>query len=133
MSNLLPEKMSKAAAYSAVLFGIVTMIAGARVLLGADPGYAAYLPLLWFNTIMGAAYVVVGILALKSPKLGAHGAALVCALNLSVLGAVLYNYTPNGFIAETSVLAMTFRTLVWLVLSSIFMAVYRRNKKRHAA
>ncbi|MBE0547368.1 MAG: hypothetical protein IH627_06900 [Rubrivivax sp.] len=125
--------MFKAAAYSAVLFGIVTMIAGARVLLGADPGYVVYLPLLWSNTIMGAAYVLVGILALKSLGFGVHGAALICALNLSVLGAVLYKYTPNGFIAETSVVAMTFRTLVWLALFLIFAAVFRRNKKRNAA
>lgn len=129
LSNRFFEKIFKSAAYSAVLFGIVTMVAGARVLLGADPGYVVYWPLLWFNTIMGAAYALVGILALKSIELGVYGAALISVFNLSVLGAVLYQYTPNGFIADTSVVAMTFRTLVWLALLSIFATVFRRNKK----
>lgn len=133
MFKLPREHLSKAAAYSAVLFGIVTMVAGARVLLGGDPGYVVYLPLLYFNTLMGTAYVFVGILALKKLRLGVQGAAIVCALNLTVLGVVLYMRTQNESIAETSVVAMTFRALVWLALFFIFATDYRRNSKRNAA
>jgi len=92
------------------------MIAGARVLLGSDPGYVVYLPLLRFNTIMGFAYVAVGVIAWRSVRLGVHGSGAICVLNLVALGAISYLYTPNGSIAGTSVVAMTFRTVAWLVL-----------------
>lgn len=92
------------------------MIAGVRILLGSDPGNVVYMPLLRFNAIMGAAYVAVGVIAWRSPRLGLYGAAAVCVLNLVALGLVGYLYTPNGSIATTSVQAMTFRTVVWLAL-----------------
>jgi len=110
------RKLVATVAIAAVLFGFVTMISGARVLLGSDPGYVVYLPLLRFNTVMGVAYVAAGLLAWRSPRLGVYGASAVCVLNLAALGAVGYLYTPNGSIATASVQAMTFRTLVWIVL-----------------
>ena len=42
------------------MFGLV---AGGRVLLGGDPGYVVYLPLLVFNTAMGVAYLFTGVRA----------------------------------------------------------------------
>lgn len=103
--------LAKAASFSAILFGIATIVAGSRVLLGANPGYSVYLPLLYFNTIMGAAYVLVGVISLKRQRAGIQGAAIICALNIGVLGTLLYLYETNGSIAETSVQAMMFRTL----------------------
>ena len=47
---------------AAVLFGVVTLIAGTRVLAGADPGYRVFLPLLLYNIAMGVAYVAAGML-----------------------------------------------------------------------
>lgn len=109
-------KTALAVAVAAVLFGIVTVLAGARALFGPGPGYTVYLPLLWFNTVMGIAYVAVGILAWRHLKLAVYGAAAICVLNLFALGAINFLYTPNGAIARESLQAMTFRTVVWLVL-----------------
>ena len=103
-------------AVAAVLFGVVTAIAGARALFGEGPGYVVYLPLLRFNTIMGIAYVAVGVIAWRNLKLAVYGAAAICVLNLFALGLINYFYTPNGPIAGESLQAMTFRTIVWLVL-----------------
>jgi hypothetical protein len=105
-----------AVATAAVLFGVVTAIAGARALFGAGPGYVVYLPLLGFNTIMGIAYVAVGLIAWRNLKLAVCGAAAICVLSLFALGLINYLYTPNGSIARESLQAMTFRTIVWLVL-----------------
>ncbi len=116
MTILQGRKVVAAVAIAAVLFGVVTMIAGARVLLGADPGYVVYLPLLRFNSIMGVVYVAVGVIAWRNLRLGVYGAAAICVLNLAALGAVSYLYTSNGPIASTSVQAMTLRTIVWLAL-----------------
>ena len=47
----------------AIVFGLFTVFAGSRVLLEiSDPGYALFLPLLIFNTVMGFIYITAGIL-----------------------------------------------------------------------
>jgi hypothetical protein len=120
------KKVVAAVAIVAVLFGVATMIAGARVLLGSDPGYVVYLPLLRFNTIMGVVYVAVGVIAWRSLWLGVYGSAAICVLNLVALGIISYLYTPNGSIATTSVQAMTFRTVVWLILFFVLAWSSRR-------
>lgn len=100
----------------AVVFGLVTLAAGTRVLLGADPGYVVFRPLLLFNTAMGAAYVAVGLLAWRGNRLGLHGAAAVALSNLAVLGVIAYLYTPGGSIASESLRAMGLRAAVWVAL-----------------
>lgn len=118
MRNLQGRKTVAAAVLVAVLFGIVTMITGTRVLLGADPGYTPYLPLLVFNTVMGAVYVIVGVMAWRNLRLGVRGAGIIFAFNLAALAVIgtLYTPGPEGLIAVTSPQAMTLRTVVWLVL-----------------
>jgi len=127
------KRLVLAVAIAAVLFGVVTTIAGVRALLGADPGYIVYLPLLRFNTIMGIAYVAVGIIAWRSLKLGVYGAAAICVLNLSALGFIRYLYTPNGPIASESLQAMTFRTVVWFVLFLVLAWARRWGTARNDA
>ena len=53
------------AATIAVLFGIATLFAGGRVLLGSDPGYEVFRPLLIYNTSMGVAYLAAGAALLQ--------------------------------------------------------------------
>ena len=127
MLHLHSRKVVAAVAIAAVLFGLVSMIAGARVLLGSDPGYVVYLPLLRFNTIMGVVYVAVGVLAWRHLKPGVYGAAAICVLNLLALAAISSLYTPNGPIASTSVQAMTLRTVVWVVLFLVLAWASRQS------
>ncbi len=100
----------------AVLFGFATIIAGARVLTGADPGYVVLRPLLIYNTAMGVAYVAAGVLAWRSTDQGSHAAAAIFVLNLCVLGAIGYLYATGDAVAIDSLRAMILRTAVWLVL-----------------
>jgi hypothetical protein len=127
------RKVVAAVAIAAVLFGVVTVIAGARVLLGADPGYVVYLPLLRFNSIMGVVYIAVGVIAWRNLRFGVYGAAAILVLNLAALGAISYLYTPNGFIAGTSVQAMTLRTIVWLAFLIILAWANQRIKRNTCA
>ena len=103
-------------AAAAVLFGIATIAAGTRVVLGADPGYSVYGPLLAYNTGMGAAYVAAGLAAWSAARRGARAAAAIFVLNGLVLGAVVLLYVTQGSVALESVRAMTLRTVVWLGL-----------------
>ncbi|MEJ1395471.1 MAG: hypothetical protein RPU64_14965 [Candidatus Sedimenticola sp. (ex Thyasira tokunagai)] len=54
----------------AVLFGLLTMFAGTRVLLGSNPGYIVFRPLLIYNAAMGIVYVAAGIIAWRNIKQG---------------------------------------------------------------
>ena len=118
------------AAVVAVVFGVVTIGTGTRVLLGSDPGYVVYRPLLVFNTTMGIFYVIVGLVAWRKSRLGVYGAAGIAALNLIALCVIAYLYTPEGSIAGTSLQAMAFRTVVWIVLVIAFARALGTNAGR---
>ena len=95
-------------------FGLVTNVAGTRVMAGADPGYVVFRSLLVFNTIMGFVYIFTAIRIWRDGRRGrvwAHGVALV---NLAVLLTIALLYSAGSAIAVDSLVAMTVRTLVWV-------------------
>lgn len=100
----------------AALFGLATIIAGARVLAGSDPGYIVFRPLLLYNTAMGFAYVAAGVIAWRNLDRGKYAAAAIFVLNLLVLGTIGYLYATASAVAVESLRAMILRTVVWLVL-----------------
>jgi hypothetical protein len=116
----------------AALFGIATLFAGVRVLLGADPGYIVFRPLLIYNTAMGIAYVAAGVLAWRNVERGKRAAAAIFGLNCLVLGAVSYLYATGGAVAIESIRAMVLRTVVWLVLFVGLVWLTRRSKRVEA-
>lgn len=111
----------------AIVFGVMTIVAGARVLGGADPGYMVFRPLLIYNTAMGIAYLAAGVVAWRNVVLGKRAAAAIFLLNLLVLGTIAYLYTAGSAIAVESLGAMTFRTVVWLLLFLGLAWAGRRN------
>ena len=104
----------------AVLFGAATLFAGTRVLLGADPGYAVFRPLVVFNTAMGAAYVLAGVAVWRRLRLGTALAGAIVLLNLLALAGLFALDRGGTGIAVQSLAAMAFRTAVWLLL---FLAI----------
>jgi len=117
-------------ALAAVLFGLVTIIAGTRVLAGSDPGYIVFRPLLIYNTAMGMAYVAAGIIAWCSLDRGKYAAAAVFVLNFIALGAICYLYAAGSAIAVESLRAMILRTGVWLAL---FIGLAWMSRRSHLA
>jgi len=114
-------------AITAIVFGIATVFAGTRVLLGSNPGYTVFGPLLVYNTAMGLVYVIAGFMGLRGSRQGMHAAGLVFGLNLLVLGFSAYLYMTGQAIALESVRAMTFRTVVWLILLAGFAWVRKKE------
>ncbi len=108
--------MQLLAAAIAVLFGVATLFAGGRVLLGSDPGYVVFRPLLIYNTIMGVAYLAAGITIWRSISVGKYAAGAIFLLNILVLLGIIVVYQSGGAVAVDSLGAMTLRTVVWLVL-----------------
>ena len=80
----------------ASLFGVVTVIAGTRVLAGSDPGYIVFWPLLLYNTVMGIGYVVAGLVVWRNIERGKHAAAAIFVLNRLVLGIIGCLYAAGG-------------------------------------
>ena len=116
-------------AFVATAFGLATVVAGGRVLAGADPGYVVFRPLLIFNTAMGVAYLAAGIITWRSLDKGKFVAGTIFVLNLLALGIIGYLYAGGSAVAIDSLRAMTFRTLVWLVL---FVGLALLGRKSHA-
>ena len=108
--------MQLLAAAIACLFGLATLFAGSRVLLGSDPGYMVFRPLLIYNTIMGVAYLAAGITIWRSLILGRYAAGAIALLNILALLGIILIYRSGGTVAVDSLGAMTIRTVVWLVL-----------------
>ena len=115
-------------AFIAALFGLATIFAGTRVLVGADPGYIVFRPLLIYNTTMGIVYVAAGIIAWRRLDQGKYAAATIFVLNFVVLGVIYYLYTEGIAIAVDSLRAMILRTVVWLALFVGLAWISGRNK-----
>lgn len=120
------------AAVVAVLFGVATLIAGGRVLRGADPGYVVFRPLLIYNVIMGVAYVAAGIMIWRTVTWGRNLAGVIVGLNFLVLVEIILLYQRGGAVAVDSLRAMTFRTVVWLVLFLVASWVARTSHTTHS-
>lgn len=114
--SIIPLILQRIMAAVAVVFGIVTIIAGSRVLTGTDPGYTVFQPLLVYNTLMGVAYIAGGLMIWRNLRRGKYVAASIFTLNLIVLGGIAYLYFVSDGVAVDSLRAMTLRTVVWLVL-----------------
>ena len=114
--SIIPLILQRIMATVAVVFGIVTIIAGSRVLTGTDPGYTVFQPLLVYNTLMGVAYIAGGLMIWRNLRRGKYVAASIFTLNLIVLGGIAYLYFVSDGVAVDSLRAMTLRTVVWLVL-----------------
>lgn len=115
------------AAVVAALFGLATVMAGGRVLMGyAEPGYVVYQPLLIYNTAMGIAYVAASAAIWYNLHWGKYAAFAIFVLNLVVLGGVVFLYTNGGAIAVDSLRAMALRTSVWLGLFLVLAWKSRR-------
>lgn len=101
----------------AAVFGLITIWVGGTTLLGlSDPGYVIFLPLLIFNTVMGFAYIAAGYLIWRKLQIGIKAAKFVFLINLSVLILIVIAYLLEVSIAMESLTAMSFRSVVWLLL-----------------
>jgi len=119
--------IQKTASVIAVIFGVQTLVLSSRILyLGSDPGYVVFMPLLIFNHIMGVCYLIAGYLIWRNSQKGEVTALSVFLINLIVLLTIFVVYLKGSGVATDSLGAMTFRTVVWLL---IFMSLKITGRK----
>lgn len=112
-----------------ILFGLVTLFAAGRVLLGTDPGYVVFRPLLLFNAAMGIVYLGTALAIRNDLGLGRLLAWAVALVNLAVLVAIVLHRNAGGAVALESVRAMTFRTAVWLAIAGGLWWLVRSERR----
>ena len=116
----------------ALVFGVLTIVSGGRVLFGgpeaqAAAGNAVHF-VLWFNFLSGFAYVAaaVGILLLKR---WARYLAIALAITIVAVFALFgWHVLSGGAYEMRTVGAMTLRSAVW-----IGIAIYLQQRARAAA
>ena len=124
MSPVLKFRFARAVAgVVAILFGVLTIIAGGRALFGGEAArlaVGAAVPfVLWFNFSAGFAYVVAGIgLSIRlwwavwlSALIAISTVAVFLAFGVYVISGGAYEIRTAG--------AMTLRSLVWITIAIV--------------
>lgn len=107
----------KAAAVLGILFSILTLIEGSEILLGiTQPGYTVFVPLLFYNIIMGVVGIAIGISIWINHRKCFGNAAAVTITHLMVWLIISSLYFFTNAVALHSVSAMAIRSFVWLVI-----------------
>jgi hypothetical protein len=120
------SKFSKIAASLSFIIGAMAVIAGGRVLLGHVPGYYVIDWLLVYNFIAGlvSATLTAPLLWLNH-RLASPLAVVTLSLHSIVLLLLLVGY--REVVASDSLVAMTLRVTVWIMICTLLMAHARRQ------
>lgn len=107
----------------ALLFGVVTIVAGSRALFGGESAreaVGAAVPfVLWFNFGAGFAYVVAGAGLLMKLRWAAWLSVLIAVTTVLVFAAFGVHVLLSGAYEMRTVGAMTLRSLVWIGIAVV--------------
>jgi len=105
------------------LFGLVTIREGGAVLFVDGAARAAagdFVPfVLWFNFLAGFAYLVAGVGLLFRQAWAARVALAIALATLGVFAAFGVHVVSGGAYEMRTVVAMTLRGTLWLVIAAI--------------
>lgn len=111
------------AAAVAVVFGLATIRAGARVLFGVPDAVAAagdYVAfVLWFNFIAGFFYVLAGIGFWLRARWAVALAIAIAVATVLVFAAFGLHIATGGAWESRTLAAMTLRSAVWIALAFV--------------
>jgi len=115
----------KIVAVLAMIIGLMAAVTGSRVLLGLfDPGYQYFTALILYNVIIGIISIATGIMIWKQNNKALLMATVITGLHLSVLLSLVTIF--SDIIADHSINAMIFRSIIWVVFSIV---IWKLNPK----
>lgn len=107
----------------AIAFGVLTIREGGATLFIDGPARAAagnYVPfVLWFNFLAGFAYVIAGVGLWMRQRWAAWLALTIAVATALVFLAFGVHVHFGGAYEQRTVIAMSLRTLVWVVIAAI--------------
>ncbi len=116
----------------AILFGLMTIKEGGAVLLGSEAAVASagnYVPfVLWFNFLSGFAYIAAGVGLWLQKRWAAWLAVAIVAAIALTFAAFGLHINSGGAYEQRTVIAMSMRTVVWLVIAGITTQVLLRKR-----
>ena len=119
--------LNKIAAILALLIGGMAVFAGARALLGNDPGYYVINWLLLYNYTVGILTVLVtSILIWTHSRLALPAAIATFSVHALVMLTLQVAY--REVVARDSIVAMTVRLIVWAIILGLLLIQARKNK-----
>jgi hypothetical protein len=118
----------------ALVFGLLTIKEGGTILFGEDAARAEagnYVPfVLWFNFVAGFFYIVAGVGLWLQQRWGVWlAAAIVAATAITFAALGMHIYSGEAYEMRT-VIAMSLRTLVWLVITIVAAKSFRHRGVR---
>jgi len=115
----------------AAVFGLLTIKEGGTILLGDEAARTAagnYVPfVLWFNFVCGFAYVVAGIGLWLQQRWAAWLAVFIVAATVLTFAAFGVHVYSGGAYEQRTVIAMSLRILVWVVIATVAAQALRRR------
>jgi hypothetical protein len=126
----------RTSAVVAILFGVLTIIAGGRTLFNAAAQQQAgnYVPfVLWFNFLAGFAYVIAGIGLWLRQRWSIWLAAAIAAATLLVFAAFGLQIWAGGTYEMRTVGAMGLRAVVWLLIVAVAYGKLAHHQHQIAA
>ncbi len=116
----------------AVGFGLLTIKEGGAILFGGEAAQASagnFVPLiLWFNFLAGFAYVIAGAGLWLRHRWAVWLAVVIAAATAFAFAAFGAHVYAGGAYEMRTVIAMSFRTLVWVAIAAISWHGLSRGK-----
>jgi len=126
-----PSVWTRVIALVAIGFGLLTLKEGGMTLSGDEAAVAAagaYVPfVLWFNFMAGFAYVAAGIGLWLRRRWAAWLAITIAAATALVFVALGMHVASGAAYEQRTVIAMTLRLLVWVVIAAFASRRLLRN------
>ena len=121
----------KIAASLAALIGLITIFAGSKVLLGIDTkDYNILTWLVVYNVVMGIVSLFAAYMMWKNNYRANNIITFILTLHFLIF---LYLRFFSDTAAHESQMAMLFRSVVWVVISILYIQVPRMMNKKQTA
>ena len=118
----------KIAAGAAILIGSMSVVTGTRALTGTfNPGYTTFTALISYNVLMGLVSIVAGYLIWKNHKRALSLSGFITIGHIAVLLSLITVF--NDIVAQQSVKAMIFRSVIWVVIIITVSTLKRSQTK----
>jgi len=119
--------LTKIASILAFIIGGMAIFAGGQALLGKDPGYYVINWLLLYNYTVGILTVfVTAILIWANSRFALPAAILTFSVHALVM--LILQIAYRDVVAVDSIVAMTVRLVVWVIILGLMFLQRRKNK-----